>query len=234
MRYRQLNEKSILDTLEQLQQRITERFPDSGLSRVAAELLAVSHEVTDTVAYLKRPNYKVRIPVWIAIAFVTVTSLYVLTIVVPKVTIGEVDFVQVFESGANDVVLIGIAIYFLLSIETKIKRKRALTILHELRSLAHVIDMHQLGKDPAEMALSSSDELGSGVKAMTPDQMRRYLDHCSDLLAVTSKLAAMLVQHFSDEIVLGTVNEIEGLTGGLSARIWQKITLIDRPGAPAF
>ncbi len=227
MPYRQLNERSILDTLEQVKQRICERFPGSGLSKVAVELYSVGQEVMETVDYLKRPNYLIRVPVWIAISLMILSSAWVLASVLPKVRIGEVDFVQVFESGANDVVLIGIAIYFLLSIETRVKRNRALRILHELRSLAHVVDMHQLAKDPELLAAASM--AGTSAKALTPAQLGKYLDHCNDLLAVTSKLAAMLVQYFSDEVVLGTVNEIEGLTAGLSARIWQKITLIERP-----
>ena len=199
------------------------------MSNVAAELHALAHEVMSTVEYLKRPNYAIRVPVWIAITFMAASSLWVLMNVLPKIRVGGVDFVQVFEAGANDVVLIGIAMYFLLSIESKVKRKRALAILHELRSLAHVVDMHQLGKDPEKLFSLTGDAPVSQGRVMTPNQLKRYLDHCNDLLAVTSKLAAMLVQHFSDEIVLGTVNEIEGLTGGLSAKIWQKITLIDRP-----
>lgn len=225
MPYRQLDERSILDTLAQVKQRVCERFPGSGLSNVATELLSVGSEVMETVEFLKRPIYRVRVPVWIGIAVMIASSVWVLASVLPKVRVGEVDFVQVFEAGANDVALIGISIYFLLSIETRIKRNRALRILHELRSLAHVVDMHQLGKDPELLAAARV----SGEEVLTPAQLGKYLDHCNDLLAVTSKLAAMLVQYFSDEVVLGTVNEIEALTAGLSARIWQKITLLERP-----
>ena len=63
---------------------------------------------------------------------------------------------------------------------------------------------------------------------MTAVQLGRYLDYCSELLSVTSKLAALLVQHSADEVILGAVNEIETLTTGLSGKIWQKIRLIGR------
>jgi len=63
---------------------------------------------------------------------------------------------------------------------------------------------------------------------MSPAELGRYLDYCSELLSATSKLAALLVQHFTDEVVLGAVNEIEALTTGLSGKIWQKIRLIER------
>ena len=63
---------------------------------------------------------------------------------------------------------------------------------------------------------------------MSAPELGRYLDYCSELLSVTSKLAALLVQYFNDEVLLGAVNEIETLTTGLSGKIWQKIRLLDR------
>ena len=63
---------------------------------------------------------------------------------------------------------------------------------------------------------------------MSPPELGRYLDYCSELLSVTSKLAALLVQYFNDEVLLGAVNEIEALTTGLSGKIWQKIRLLER------
>ena len=63
---------------------------------------------------------------------------------------------------------------------------------------------------------------------MSAPELGRYLDYCSELLSVTSKLAALLVQYFNDEVVLGAVNEIETLTTGLSGKIWQKIRLLER------
>jgi len=62
-------------------------------------------------------------------------------------------------------------------------------------------------------------------------ELGRYLDYCSELLSVISKLSALLVQYFNDEVLLGAVNEIEGLTTGLSGKIWQKIQLLKRASA---
>jgi hypothetical protein len=56
----------------------------------------------------------------------------------------------------------------------------------------------------------------------------RYLDYCSEMLSLTSRIAASFVQSFNDPIVLSTVNEIETLATGLSGKIWQKITLLER------
>lgn len=222
--YRELSEANILHTLERLELRISERFPASGLSNVATELKRVGAEVSETVAYLGAPSRTVRIPVTIAI---------IVLIVIAGIAMGKanpaagVDWGTI-ESGISNIVFLGIAVNFLLGIETRIKRRRALKVIHELRSVAHVVDMHQLTKDPERLTSVAPDTESSPKRTMTAAQLGRYLDYCSELLSLTSKLAALLVQRFSDPVILGAVNEIETLATGLSGKIWQKIRLIDR------
>ena len=62
---------------------------------------------------------------------------------------------------------------------------------------------------------------------MISDQLGRYLDYCSEMLSLTSKLAALYVQRFDDSVVLQAVNEVESLTNGLSRKVWQKITILE-------
>ena len=64
---------------------------------------------------------------------------------------------EIFESGINNAVMIAIGIFFLVTIETRIKRRRALHAIHELRSMAHVIDLHQLTKDPDRLRKDRAD-----------------------------------------------------------------------------
>jgi hypothetical protein len=135
---------------------------------------------------------------------------------------------QASESLINDVVFLGVAIFFLVSLETRVKRKRALAALHRLRSVAHIVDMHQLTKDPDRIRSSETDTASSPERALTPAELGRYLDYCSELLSVVSKLAALHAQRFNDSVTLAAVNEVETLCTGLSNKIWQKITLIER------
>jgi len=58
--------------------------------------------------------------------------------------------------------------------------------------------------------------------------LAHYLDFCSEILSLTSKLAALYLEGFDDHVVIGAVNEIEGLTSGLMGKIWQKIMILDR------
>lgn len=67
----------------------------------------------------------------------------------------------------------------------------------------------------------------SPVRSLSRAQLARYLDYCSELFALTSKLAALHAQHRQDPVVLDAVNDIESLTADLSRKIWQKITILD-------
>lgn len=68
-----------------------------------------------------------------------------------------IEFVQFLEAGMNAVVLIGASILFLMTFETRVKRARALKAIHELRSLTHVIDIHQLPKTRNKRCLRVSE-----------------------------------------------------------------------------
>src|SRR5438094_480067 len=118
----------------------------------------------------------------------------------------------------QNVVFLGLAVLFLANVETRIKRRRALAALHELRSIAHIVDMHQLTKDPDQFLVQGT---------MTRFELARYLDYRSELLSLTSKAAALYVQDSQDPVLLDAVNDVETLTTGLSRKIWQKIIILD-------
>ena len=62
---------------------------------------------------------------------------------------------------------------------------------------------------------------------LTPFELNRYLDYCSDALALISKIAALYVQNFEDPVLLDAVDDVEDLTAGFSRKIWQKISLLE-------
>ena len=61
---------------------------------------------------------------------------------------GVEESVQGIEASVNTLMLAGLGLLALIRAEETIKRKRVFRELHGLRSLIHVIDMHQLTKDP--------------------------------------------------------------------------------------
>jgi len=98
--------------------------------------------------------------------------------------------------------------------------------------LAHVIDMHQLAKDPERTVEGFRATASSPKPDLTQFELGRYVHHCSDLLAMVGKVAADYLQDLQDSVVLSAVNEIEDFTNGLSRKIRRKLMLLDRISVP--
>jgi hypothetical protein len=227
--YRQLDSQRIIETIVGLQKRIRERFPGSNLGRVVADLQQVAQETVARTEWIQKPHLPLRIgagalTVGIVVLFASMLLKY------RELRLTEFStFIQALDAGISSVVYIGVAILFLLSWEKRIKRARALRALHELRAMAHIVDMHQLTKDPERAFRSGAetDTESSPKHILTPFELSRYLDYCTEALALISKIAALYVQGFQDSVVLDAVDDMEDLTTGISRKIWQKITLID-------
>jgi hypothetical protein len=228
--YSQLSPVPISSTIALLAQRIRERFPESGLSRVGDELIRVSDENTRVVEQLGHPIWWLRALTALAIAALVAVVIWAGSVVLRIARTGDAsltELLQGVDAGTNLAILLAIAILFLVSLETRTKRRTALGMLHRLRSIAHVVDMHQLTKDPEHATHEVPRTASSPERDLDPGQLARYLDYCSELLALTSKLAALHAQHLQDPVVLDAVNDIESLTADLSRKIWQKITILD-------
>jgi len=87
--------------------------------------------------------------------------------------------------------------------------------------------MHQLAKAPNEFLPGREELQVTPDRRMSRADLARYLDYCTDLLSLTSKVAALYVEHLQDPVVLEAVNDVENLTAGLSRKIWQKIAILD-------
>ena len=111
--------------------------------------------------------------------------------------------------------------------EERIKRWRVFRELHSLRSLIHVIDMHQLTKDPSVLSSGFKPTSTSPERLTDAAELERYLDYCSEMLSISGKLAALFAQSVNDEVVIEAVNDIEELGSNLARKVWQKITMID-------
>jgi len=227
MPYRALDSGQIEHTIEQLARRVEQRFPGSGLGAVVRELEQVAERASATVAWINRPLVWLRVGAGLLVLLMLVglgASIGSLQVRAGAPTLPEL--AQGIEAAINDAVYVAVAVFFLVTIETRVKRRRALSALHELRAIAHVIDMHQLTKDP-EIVLARAPATGLvAARPMTLFELSRYLDYCSEALSLTGKVAALYVQRFDDAVALQAVNEIEELTAGLSRKIWQKLTVL--------
>ncbi len=228
-----LDAERIVNTIEILHRRIGERFPGSGLESVCDQLLHIGRQTRERLAWVARPILYLRAATWLAAALVLVAVIAAFATLRPEGgALSALDAVQLMESGLQDAVFIGVGLFFLISLENRVKRRRALGFIRELRALAHIVDMHQLTKDPHRV-LQDGDTASSPKRTLRPDQLARYLDYCTEMLSLTSKVAALYTERFDDSVVLQAVDEVEALTTGLSRKIWQKIMLLDQPGAPA-
>lgn len=229
--YRQLDSAKIIATAQTLANRMRERFPSAGLVSVADDLVAVSQDAAAIVESLGRPIVGLRIlSMTIAGALVALLIVAAINLRVSFHVADAVQLAQGVESLVNDIVFGGVAIWFTFTIETRRKRSRALKLITQLRSLAHVIDMHQLNKDPGRDSPGYQPTASSPKSGLPPELLARYLDYCSEMLSILGKLAALCIQKFNDPVTLAAVNELEDLSSGLSRKIWQKIMILPRTG----
>lgn len=228
--YRELDVHRIIVTSERLDRRIGERFPESGLGKVSGELVVIARESQGRINRGRRPWWWLRI-----LAALTVLAIGGVAAVagmlifrIPPEGGNRAETIQAIDAALNAIILMAFAVYFLVNLEARVKRRAALKALHELRSIAHVIDMHQLTKDPEQLLSSPSLATPSSPPRMLNRfQLARYLNYCSELLSIASKLAALHAQYLNDPVVLSAVNDVESLAGDLSATVWQKTMILD-------
>ncbi|WP_064751540.1 hypothetical protein [Mycobacterium sp. URHB0044] len=226
----QLSADHVGDTVAQLERRIDARFGERGLTKAArdlGDLVALARsEAGESRDRLRRTTLTART---ISIAIIAATLFLLALSLRPAVTDGLAEptgWVPLAESVVNDVVFVVIAVLFLWAFPERLERRSLLRLLHRLRSLAHVIDMHQLSKDPEQVSPGYTPTAQSVRHGLDADQMRYYLGYCSEMLSLTAKTAALCAEHSTDGVVLETISTIETLTTELSNKIWQKISLL--------
>lgn len=225
--YRSLEASKITETIEALARRVSERFPGSGLWKVCIDLVELSRQTSAKIIEVSRPHWGLRT----GLAIVQIATLVALFLLLQfamtlKASDELSDFLQGFDAAISMAIFVAGAAFFVWTFEGRWKRERALKALHEIRAIVHVIDMHQLTKDPSMLGaarVSSSPE-----RNMTPFELMRYLDYCSEMLSLTAKLSALYVEKISDPVVVDTVGDIERLTSSLSSKIWQKISMVQQ------
>jgi hypothetical protein len=226
---RRLDAAKVVRTLDLLHARMGERFPGAGIVEVCADLAATARTVSGRARRVARPFLGLRLLVLLVIAGAVGAQLWAVSQVDWRAFKLSTDFValtQGTESAVNLLILAGASVWFLATVETRVKRERSLKDLHELRSFAHVVDMHQLTKDPTVVLSKAPRTVSSPTRQLTRFQLTRYLEYCAEMLALIGKLAALYAEHTRDPQVVAAVNDIETLATDLGRKIWQKITIL--------
>ena len=223
----ELQPERIVMTVELLVERIDSRLPGRHLLHVATMVRTAAAGAVTGVKDIQEPNRAIRV--------VSVVLIALIAAVVGKALFhlrftdaSGWEMLEGIDAGISSAVYLGLVILFLVTLETRLKRRRALRAIQELRALAHVIDMHQLSKDPEQSLHADHATADSPDKQLPPQMLSRYLDYCADLLALLGKVAALYAQNTQDGVVLQAVEEVENLTATLSTKVWQKIMIIDQ------
>ena len=227
--YRTLDAGEIVTTVGKLAARIDERFPGTGLSGAGHQLLETAKDTAHRAHGLSRPYLGLRS----LILLVAAAGLAALGLILKDVDWSALlrrsddpALAATLESLVNLTVLMGAGLWFLLTLEERWKRARTQTALHELRSFAHVVDMHQLTKDPTVLLGGGPTTPSSPERRMTRFQLTRYLEYCAEMMALTGKLSALYSGESHDHVVIAAASDVETLCTDLGRKIWQKITIL--------
>ena len=224
-----LESARILETCGALAARIEARFPDTTLLKLAQSLYHCIEQSDAEREALARPIMLFRVGAAVVSALLITSVAYVTIFVTPEVRNWDwPSFLQMVESAINDIVFVAVAMFFLFSLEGRARRRQRINRVHELRALAHLIDMVQLTKDPERVLGSGPATEASPPQTLSAFELNRYLDYCSELLSLTSKTGVLYAQGVADAVVLAEVNELEDLCTGLSQKVWQKIMLLEQ------
>jgi hypothetical protein len=226
-----LHAAPVRQTVQRLEARIAARFPERGLRRVADQLADLVAEVELSAADLNGRVRRARLVSRGLVVLVVVGTLVALglgarDVLRDRAPDTSLEWLPLIETGINDLIFAGLAVFFLYSLPERLQRGDALALLHRLRSLAHIIDMHQLTKDPERLRDSFVSTAASVDPHLDRDEMQHYLDYCSEMLSLVAKAAALCAEESRDAVVLDTVSTVESLTSAMSREIWQKISLL--------
>ena len=225
---RRLEADKVVQTLEQLHARIIARFPDAGLAQVCADLTQTARLTARRVKRLSPafPALRIAAALIVAGAGAGVGWLAWRADWTEVWRTGAVGLAEGLDSAVNLALLAGGAAWFLLTLDARWRVRQVRRAMNELRSIAHVIDMHQLTKDPTILLGGMHPTSVSPKREMSRFQLARYLDYCAEMLALIAKLAALYTDESLDPAVGQAVNEIESLTSDLGRKIWQKIMIL--------
>lgn len=227
--YRQLDPNKIIGTAEVLRDRIRERFEEAGLNGVAEALVQISRDTARNARGSARPYFGV---IFLAYYVFPAAVIAVLTWMIGQLhlraglMIDPLTLVQGVEALAQLGIFFGGMAWFIFTLESRLKRSRVQGWLLELRAFAHVIDMHQLTKDPTAIMNPSARTASSPERIMTQFELARYLAYCAEMFSIIGKLSALYSGASSDGLVVAAAGDIETLCTDLGRKVWQKIMIL--------
>lgn len=207
---RKLRPDKLIATSLELAKWIRLEFPKAHLSDVADDVYALTTEAVAKAKNIARPMYWLRALLTLAFAGLAGGVYWHYT------NHTEQEFMDLLHSLKPLGAFVGGAVLFVITLETRVKRWKALKAIHELQSVVHIIDMHQLGKDPIIEKFRDDPEEHD-------KKIDQYLHCCTAMISIASKIGQLYIDHFYDAAATTAVNEFEAVATGTTQKIWSKI-----------
>lgn len=224
-----LDIQKVLATITKLNARIEDRLPNSSLLYTCRDFHFTALKCHNVLTEILKPNYFLRFICGLVIVISLLGAFYGCTLIELEVQNTIFDIATFAEASINNILLIGAAYYFIFNLEKRFERAKAIKYMNILSGYVHVVDMHQLTKDPHVYcsAYESSTE-HSPERILTPFEFQRYLIYCTEFLSLISKVSAIFSHSIEDNLVAKNADEIENLSSLISSKIWQKLIILER------
>lgn len=232
--FERLQADKILATVRRLHARILQHFPEAGLTQVAAEFASLAEASPERIALLYRRNLALRALIVVLLAaIVGVAALFMTTWFADREHSLEVardvgGLIQAIESVLGAAFFLSAAIVSIVTLEKRHIRVRVVRAMQELRAMAHIVDLHQLQKDPELFVIERGPGEAREHAELSIGEMTRYLDFCTELLSLLGNVAVLYAQPSHDPTVHAAADDVQQLSGNLANKIWQKIMILDR------
>jgi len=212
-----LDPAKIIETADHLARRVSEKLPDSDLAGLAAELASVARQSEERARAARQPILAIRIASILAVCWTLLGLWYLARHIHARWEFGTIT--EVFEAtdaGFNLLVILAGALWSFLTLEARIKRRKALASIEELRDFIHVIDITQLYYTP---------DLYNPNPANSPTSLNidyTYLLFCTEMLTLISNLAPLYTRGAAGDSILRAVSDVEMLANAISAKLLSK------------
>ncbi|HTI51657.1 MAG TPA: hypothetical protein VL475_11920 [Planctomycetaceae bacterium] len=226
-----LDADKIVETAKNLAVDIAARLPGSTLAALGEELSNIAIATSERARRARRPILTIRLLSAAAIAAALFVLWYLAGHVHARWEFGTIN--EVFDglhTGFELLVLIVGALWFCATLEARIKRKKALGFIEELREFIHVVDVTQLYYTP-DLYRS---RVGEAPGKIAIDET--YLLYCTQMLAVISNLAPLYARGTTGDSILRAAADVEMLAIAVTTKHLSKAEAVrlmsrDRPDA---
>lgn len=217
----QLEPSRIIETAENLAKRIEKSIPGSTLAGLASGLVQIARKTDQRVREASQPIVAIRIASVIAVGVGLVGLVYLMRHIHIRWELGTVtELFEAADAGFNILVILAGALWFFITLETRLKRKKALESIQELREFMHVVDATQLHYTPA---MYQHDDASSGHGRQFD---HTYLLYCSQMLGIIGNLAALYTRGAAGDSIMRAAADVESFATALTGKLYNKAEFV--------